>query len=280
MRQPPRVGLPRLLGVYKRDARQLVRSGLTGGKGIPESVAEHPCVFATFTAPSFGPVHARRERGKRAALPPPPRRLQAVLPARPRHLLPARHAEDDPRLGRPMCPDCYDYESAVVFNLPPPTCGAGSPPTCPATSPVAGVTGKELRAELSIRFVKVAEYQARGVVHFHAIFRLDANTEDASCRRPPGRPPRALRRHHPGRWPSASSPHRARAALRLRFGARPNPPVWRVPLAAPASRCSWRGGELYRQVRHQVRRTARPSRYRVRPPAEIEALRCSAHYRR
>jgi hypothetical protein len=49
--------------VYKRDARQLVRAGLSGGKGVPESVTEHPCVFATFTAPSFGPVHSRRERG-------------------------------------------------------------------------------------------------------------------------------------------------------------------------------------------------------------------------
>ena len=28
---------------------------------------------------------------------------------------------------------------------------------------LAGVTGKRLRAELGIRFVKVAEYQARGV---------------------------------------------------------------------------------------------------------------------
>src|SRR5262249_57862239 len=50
--------------VYKRDARQLVRAGLTGGKGVPETIAGHPCVFATFTAPSFGPVHARRTRGK------------------------------------------------------------------------------------------------------------------------------------------------------------------------------------------------------------------------
>jgi integrase len=36
--------------VYKGDARQIIRSGLTGGKGIPESVATHPCVFATLTA--------------------------------------------------------------------------------------------------------------------------------------------------------------------------------------------------------------------------------------
>src|SRR5215470_3683240 len=55
---------PACSAVYKRDARQLVRAGLTGGKGVPASVATHPCVFATFTAPSFGPVHARRMRGK------------------------------------------------------------------------------------------------------------------------------------------------------------------------------------------------------------------------
>ena len=52
--------------VYKGDARQIIRSGLTGGKGIPESVAQHPCVFATLTAPGFGPVHTiRTGRGGR-----------------------------------------------------------------------------------------------------------------------------------------------------------------------------------------------------------------------
>jgi hypothetical protein len=35
-----------------------------------------------------------------------------------------------------------------------------------------------LRARVRIRFVKVAEYQARGVVHFHAVIRLDAAAED------------------------------------------------------------------------------------------------------
>ena len=43
---------------------------------------------------------------------------------------------------------------------------------------LAGVTQKTLRAQLRIRFVKVAEYQARGVVHFHAVIRLDAPGED------------------------------------------------------------------------------------------------------
>ena len=44
---------------YRADTYQLLRAGLAGGKGMPESLAAHPCVFVTFTAPSFGPVHTR-----------------------------------------------------------------------------------------------------------------------------------------------------------------------------------------------------------------------------
>jgi hypothetical protein len=46
-----------------------------------------------------------------------------------------------------------------------------------------------LRALIRIRFVKVAEYQARGVVHFHAIIRLDAPGEDYQAP-PPASPSR------------------------------------------------------------------------------------------
>lgn len=42
---------------YASDTFHLVRAGLTGGKGVPETVTEHVRVFATLTAPSFGPVH-------------------------------------------------------------------------------------------------------------------------------------------------------------------------------------------------------------------------------
>ena len=44
---------------YRADTYQLIRAGLVGGKGVPDSVASHPAVFATLTAPSFGPVHVR-----------------------------------------------------------------------------------------------------------------------------------------------------------------------------------------------------------------------------
>ncbi len=162
--------------VYKRDARQLVRAGLSGGKGIPETVVAHPCVFATLTAPSFGPVHARRMRGK------------TVLPCRPRRdanarrcphgrdiSCPRRHGDDDPRLGRPLCADCYDYTAAVLFNSRAADLWRRFTTYLPRHfARLAGTSVTELRRVLAIRYVKVAEYQARGVVHFHAIIRLDA----------------------------------------------------------------------------------------------------------
>jgi hypothetical protein len=70
--------------VYRADTYQLIRAGLTGGKGIPDTVATHPCVFATLTAPSFGPVHARREKdGRLLRCQPPPGKpdLSALQPA-------------------------------------------------------------------------------------------------------------------------------------------------------------------------------------------------------
>jgi hypothetical protein len=45
---------------------------------------------------------------------------------------------------------------------------------------LVGVTERELRALVRVSFAKVAEYQQRGAVHFHAIIRLDAAT-DCAC---------------------------------------------------------------------------------------------------
>ena len=51
---------PSCAETYRADTYQLIRAGLAGGKGIPATIDQHPCVFATFTAPSFGLVHSRR----------------------------------------------------------------------------------------------------------------------------------------------------------------------------------------------------------------------------
>ncbi len=46
---------------YAGDMWQLLYAGAAGGrKGVPESVRAHPLVFATLTAPGFGPVHTTR----------------------------------------------------------------------------------------------------------------------------------------------------------------------------------------------------------------------------
>ena len=89
---------------YKGDAWHLLSAGLVGGKGAPETVAEHPTVFATLTAPGFGPVHGRRRNAPCRA-----RRDRPVCPhGRPLYCL-HRHREDDRRrLGEPLCGDWYD----------------------------------------------------------------------------------------------------------------------------------------------------------------------------
>jgi hypothetical protein len=64
---------PSCAATYRADTYQLLAAGLRGGKGVPETVAGHPRLFVTFTAPSFGRVHTRKAQGPAgAALPPAP----------------------------------------------------------------------------------------------------------------------------------------------------------------------------------------------------------------
>jgi hypothetical protein len=94
--------------VYADDTFHLIRSGLIGGHDISSSVATHPIVFATFTAPSFGPVHSRITNARGSA-----------KPCHPRHDGPScteRHTEGDPLLGQALDPACYDYSGAALWN--------------------------------------------------------------------------------------------------------------------------------------------------------------------
>ncbi|KAF4405985.1 replication initiator [Streptomyces lycii] len=140
--------------VYRRDTYQLITAGLKGGKGAPERVATHPRVFATFTAPGFGPVHNR--------------------PASGRCRCGTRHDQDAPELGTPLDPDTYDYEAAVLWNAHASAIWARFTIYLRRkVAKLAGLTQRAFRDHARVSFAKVAEYQKRGAVHFHAVIRLD-----------------------------------------------------------------------------------------------------------
>ena len=181
LRQPPHLRLPVCAETYRRDAFQLIRAGLVGGKGVPEHVATHPAVFATFTAPSFGPVHTRPVRlhtctGKAhcrcQAQPCHARREAEVCPHGRKLACFNRHARDDARLGQPLCPDCYDHAGHVVWNN---TAGELWRRTKQAIERHLNQLARHRRLPYGVRVShgKAAEYQARGAVHFHVLLRLD-----------------------------------------------------------------------------------------------------------
>ncbi len=190
---------PSCARTYQRDAYQLLRAGLIGGKGVPESVARHPAAFVTLTAPSFGTVHTRRvsthtcAQRKHCDCRPDPCHARRDTPAPCEHGQPAvcwtRHTPDDPALGQPLCLDCYDYDHHVVFNLHAAElwhrtkqdaerrlaklCRARSIPFIEVCT-----DGKTIRRIPPVRLShgKAAEMQRRAVVHFHALVRLDGIT--------------------------------------------------------------------------------------------------------
>ena len=172
---------PSCAAVYRADAYQLLAAGLKGGKGVPETVAEHPRLFVTFTAPSFGQVHTRNPQG-RLVLPCHPYRQGARCPHGLRAGCWHRHDEDDSRLGEPLCASCYDAEAQVLWNaLAPELWRRTTIALHRAVGRLVGLQEGELRQLVRISYAKVAEFQRRGAIHFHAVIRLDAATD---CRCP------------------------------------------------------------------------------------------------
>lgn len=98
------------------------------------------------------------------------------------------HDEDDPRLGEPLCVQCFDYEHAVLWNAMAPELWRRTAIQIPReVARLCGITQKELRGRVRVSYVKVAEYQRRGSLHFHCVIRLDAAQprEQAGCVEPP-----------------------------------------------------------------------------------------------
>lgn len=163
---------PACAETYRADTYQLIKAGLAGGKGVPGSVASHPVVFATLTAPAFGPVHSRvvdRSTGRVK----PCRIRRRVERCRHGRVLacPHRHGDGARCVGQPLCPQCYDYDAHVVWNAWASELWRRT--TIAATRNLRDL-GRSHGVRLRLSFAKVAEYQARGLVHFHALVRLDA----------------------------------------------------------------------------------------------------------
>jgi hypothetical protein len=151
--------------IYRADTFQLIKAGLVGGKSVPDTVAGHPKVFATFTAPSFGPVH-HRVMGRDGK----PKCCHPTGPIRCRQ----RHRADDSELGRPLDPGTYDYLGAVIWNALSTRLWAFTVQLLNrAAARLLGVPQRTWTTIGRVSVAKVAEFQARGVVHFHAIIRLD-----------------------------------------------------------------------------------------------------------
>jgi hypothetical protein len=166
---------------YAGDMWQLLYAGAAGGrKGVPESIRSHPLVFATLTAPGFGPVHTTRidKSGGAARCRPAHGTPRLCAHGRPTCCT-VIHAQDDPRLGQPICPDCYDYPAHVAFNWHAPELWRRFTIAVRRTlAHQTGLTAAEFGRRCRVSFVKVAEFQRRGVVHFHALIRLDGPGED------------------------------------------------------------------------------------------------------
>ena len=166
--------------LYRGDAFALVAAGLRGGKEVPETIGDHPAVLLTLTAPSFGSVHRRRPDG--SCHPWGSRCTHGrVL------VCSQRHGSTDIVLGGALCPDCYDYEGAVLFN-------AGVSELWRRTTIYAlralgsllGMSARQAARQLRLSYVKVVEFQRRGSVHLHALVRADVRSNEH------GDPPRGV----------------------------------------------------------------------------------------
>jgi hypothetical protein len=152
--------------LYKYDAYNLVIAGLRGGKDTSPNVAQHPRLFVTVTAPSFGPVHQGPDKKTGHTRPCTPRRDGTGCF---RH-----HRAGDRLIGTPISPDTYDYPGHVLFNaLASRLWSETLTEIRRSLARLLGVSRRHLKDHAKLQFAKVAEYQARGIIHFHAVVRLD-----------------------------------------------------------------------------------------------------------
>jgi hypothetical protein len=170
---------------YKGDVWHVLMAGAAGGiKGVPDTIAAHPLVFASFTAPSFGLVHAAKKPGRpgtQRCLPRTGGRRQLCPHGRPQWCMTV-HDQTDPSCGQPLCVDCYDYAGHLVWQWWAPELWRRF--TITLRRQIAahlGLSEAAARERVRVQFAKVAEFQRRGIIHFHALIRLDGQPTDTEA---------------------------------------------------------------------------------------------------
>jgi hypothetical protein len=120
----------------------------------------------TLTAPSFGRVHTIRDHDRPC-------------------WCGAHHARDDVALGTPVDPAKYRYVDQAVWNhLAPALWKRTVQAIRRELARTLDLPRQRLSSVVRVRFVKASEFQRRGVVHYHAVVRLDG--PDEACSAPPG----------------------------------------------------------------------------------------------
>lgn len=162
---------------YQGDVFHLFIAGAAGGmKGVPDTIVTHPLVFATLTAPSFGPVHAAKKPGQSGTRRCRPRTgdRRALCPhGRPSWCMQI-HDHDDHDVGQPLCSQCYDYTGHLIWQWWAPELWRRFTITLRRLlARHLGLSETATRDLVRVQFAKVAEFQRRGVIHFHALIRLD-----------------------------------------------------------------------------------------------------------
>ena len=161
----------------------------------------------------------RPPRARRPGMACRPRRNGQICPHGVRLSCNEKHARDDDRLGEPLCPECYNYTGSVLFYAYAPGLWRRFTITLGRTlARRAGLTNKAFATQVRLSYAKVAEYQRRGVVHFHAIVRLDGPAGPATAPARLGHARPAHRRHRPSR------PRRPGTDSRRRPGSSPPGP--------------------------------------------------------
>jgi hypothetical protein len=156
--------------LYFGDSLVMVRTGLIGGKGIPEAIGTHPKAFLTLTAPSYGPVHTGsglcHPVGEGTCIHGVSRRCGI------------EHAWEDPIVGAPLCSECYDSVGLILFNAH--ISRLWDYTLIELRREISRIVGAKVRIGQSIvrlEYLRVFELQHRGALHAHVILRLDGGRD-------------------------------------------------------------------------------------------------------